>query len=138
MAKKIKKRKGGKKNNGKQIISLDINRVKHIVDADVFMAGIIKGLHNFKLPYPGLAIPLAHNINVALERTPAHNGTARWDRQGTTEKGEKFICNNCLEIAYYPHTMQKDGRCGYRFCPNCGCLMDEDMELPPAVKRVEA
>lgn len=42
--------------------------------------------------------------------------------------GKKWICSNCKETNYYAYVWQHDDNYLHlqdKYCPNCGCLMDE-------------
>ena len=41
-----------------------------------------------------------------------------WIKKFPRSNSEIFICPHCKGEAYYRH--HKDGQCGYKFCPNCG------------------
>lgn len=43
---------------------------------------------------------------------------SEWIKKISAFNSEIFICPHCKGEAYYRH--HKDGQCGYKFCPNCG------------------
>lgn len=50
-----------------------------------------------------------------------------WIEEEKRPKGMRFICSECAKIAYFPQpTRDKKWvkRCGYKYCPNCGAIMD--------------
>lgn len=42
-------------------------------------------------------------------------------------KQETFICPFCRERCYQAYKKQKAGQCTYRFCPNCGRMIRNEM-----------
>lgn len=54
-----------------------------------------------------------------------------WLPENKRKKSMMFICSVCGETAYYPQptrTRDAEKRCGYKFCPHCGIMMEDDNE----------
>ena len=51
----------------------------------------------------------------------------KWLDDNTRPMSERFICSECLRIAYYPQFHKEKGKvrkCLYQFCPNCQMPME--------------
>lgn len=50
----------------------------------------------------------------------------RWIPFDDSPKSQKFVCEKCGEIAYYPQPTRDEywvKHCPYQYCPNCGARM---------------
>lgn len=54
--------------------------------------------------------------------------SAEWERpKGSTPRSWIFVCSKCGDRAYFPVPKYFPKGCGYKFCPNCGADMREEV-----------
>lgn len=75
----------------------------------------------------GLAIQQIKDFPTAME--PVRRG--RWYKPKEYPRNSyRFICDNCQDVAYFvtgnngKNHKEYSPKCGYRYCPNCGAMME--------------
>lgn len=117
--------------NGKSHFEISADEIPDkLMSSKLLVAGLVNGLKNVKLSHAQETFNMVRNVISAIDVMPAHSGYASWTKLNDFQpKGWKWVCNNCLKIAYAP---PKDGECDLEFCPHCGCRMIE--ELPECME----
>ena len=72
-----------------------------------------------------IAYPPADRFTVTID-PESLRAQGEWVEYDTRLKSTKFVCSECLGIAYSPQpTRDKNWpkMCGYKYCPNCGAKM---------------